>query len=93
MRLKWVKSRIESEEFFPYRLRAAYTVEAAAVMGTCMIFIGLLFMGGINLYASAMETLSVYERTQMRQQDIFRISHAIYDVVTGSPADEEDAGC
>lgn len=71
------------EDFFPYRLRAAYTVEAAAVMGICMVFIGLLFIGGINLYASAMETLLGYEYTGIKPQDLFRLSHVISDVVTG----------
>ena len=68
---------MKRDEVFQYRLRAAYTVEAAAVMGICMIFIGLLFMGGIHLYSSSMGTLTAYEQSDTEPQDIFRLSRAV----------------
>lgn len=71
------------EEVFPYRLKAAYTVEAAAVMGICMIFMGVLFMGGFQLYGSAMDTLSAYEESSAKPQDIFRLARAVGDIVGG----------
>ena len=72
---------INREDIFPYRLRAAYTVEAAAVVGICMVFIGLLFMGGIHLYGSAMGTLTAYEIPDDRPQDLFRFTRAIGDIL------------
>ncbi len=71
-----IKSYMKKEDVFPYRLRAAYTVEAAAVMAICMIIIGLLFMGGIHLYGSAMETVTGYERSEIEPQDLFRLTRA-----------------
>ncbi|GEM_PF-4058970 len=68
---------MKREDIFPKRLRAAYTVEAAAVMGICMIFIGLLFMGGIGLYGSAMETVTSYEVPDTKPQELFRISRTV----------------
>ncbi len=68
---------VKSEDFFPYRLRAAYTIEAAAVMGICMIFIGLLFIGGIRLYQSSLITLESYERSEVEPQDVFRLSRSV----------------
>ncbi len=71
------KDYMKREDIFPLRLRAAYTVEAAAVMGICMIFIGLLFMGCISLYGSAMETVTSYEAPDMKPQELFRISRTV----------------
>ena len=82
------KELFSREDFCPYRLRAAYTIEAAAVMGICMIFIGLLFIGGIHLYSSAMQTLSGYEREDIAPQDLFRLSLAISDIIDGPQNDK-----
>ncbi len=77
------KDYLKREDVFPLRLRAAYTVEAAAVMGICMIFIGLLFMGGISLYGSAMETVVGCEAQDVRPQEIFRMSRTIQGLTEG----------
>ena len=72
-----VGEHIKSENFFPYRLKASYTVEAAAVMGTCMIFMGLIFMRGIDLYGAAMTRVAACESYETRPQDTFRFTRAI----------------
>ena len=76
------------EDVFPYRLKAVYTIEAAAVMGICMVFIGLLFIGGVHLYGSAMDTLCTYERPETRQQEVFRLTRAAAAVLPGDRAAE-----
>ncbi len=79
-----ISRRIKSEDFFPYRLKAAYTVEVAAVMGICMIFMGMLFMGGIGLYRSSMETVESYERTDTKPQELFRLTRAVKGIADES---------
>ncbi len=86
-----IKRYMKKEDVFPYRLRAAYTVEAAAVMAICMIFIGLLFMGGIHLYSSSMETVTSYERSEMEPQDLFRLTRAADSLFTGKDATVQEA--
>ncbi len=86
-----IKKYMKKEDVFPYRLRAAYTVEAAAVMAICMIFIGLLFMGGIHLYGSAMETVTSYERSEMEPQDLFRLTRAAGSLFAGNGASVQEA--
>ncbi len=76
------------EDVFPVRLCAGYTVEAAAVMGICMIFIGLLFMGGISLYGSAMETIACYEAPDPCPQKVFLISRTVQGLLDNEDADE-----
>mgnify|MGYP007069850718 CR=1 FL=1 len=85
-----LKLYYKREDVFPKRLRAAYTVEAAAVTGICMIFIGLLFMGGIKLYGSAMDTLVAYERNEVCPQDVFRLSQAAADIFGNEKTKEGD---
>ena len=77
-----IKKYMNRDDVFPYRLKAVYSIEAAAVMGICMIFIGLLFMGGIHLYGSAMGTLTSYECNYSEPQDVFRLSRAAGDMVS-----------
>ncbi|MCR5097383.1 MAG: hypothetical protein K6B14_00380 [Lachnospiraceae bacterium] len=91
----WVYSRftdyMKREDVFPFRLRAAYTVEAAAVMGICMIFIGLLFMGGISLYGAAMETVASYEAPDTKPQEVFRLSRTVKGLIDSNDVKEGES--